>query len=96
MTINSLTIILSVYFVVINIAAAIMTVVDKRRAINDKWRISEKALLLIGFFGGAAGEYLTMKKIHHKTKHGKFMIGLPLEIMMHVVIIALIIAKAAN
>lgn len=45
--------------------------------------------MLLGFFGGALAEYLTMKAIRHKTLHKKFMIGLPLFILIHVAIIAL-------
>ncbi|MDE6767175.1 MAG: DUF1294 domain-containing protein, partial [Eubacterium sp.] len=69
---------------------------DKRKAVKGKWRIPENTLLLIGLIGGAAGEYVMMKKIHHKTQHAKFMIGLPLEFTLHIIIIALIIAKVAN
>lgn len=87
--------ILPVYLTVINIAAIIMTIADKKRAVRGKWRISEFSLMLLGFLGGAAGEFITMKKIHHKTKHAKFMIGLPLEIFFHIVILILIIYKVA-
>jgi DNA polymerase III epsilon subunit-like protein len=31
---------------------------------------------------------LTMKKIRHKTKHKKFMLGLPAEVILHILIIA--------
>lgn len=87
--------ILPVYLTVINIAAIIMTIADKKRAVRGKWRISEFSLMLLGFLGGAAGEFITMKKIHHKTRHAKFMIGLPLEIFFHIVILILIIYKVA-
>lgn len=84
-----------VYLILINIIASIMAISDKKKAQKGKWRIPESSLMLIGLFGGAFGEYITMKKIHHKTKHAKFMIGLPLEIFVHIIIIALIIYKVA-
>ncbi len=83
------------YIILISIVASALAISDKRRAQKNKWRIPESALMLAGLFGGALAEYLTMKKIHHKTKHAKFMVGLPLEIFLHIIIIGLIIYKVA-
>ena len=88
--------ILLVYLVFINFAAVIMTVVDKIKAKQGKWRTPERALFNIALFGGALGEYLTMLLIRHKTKHAKFMIGLPIIIFIHIVAAILIIIKVAN
>ena len=46
--------------------------VDKKRAIEKKWRISEKALLSFSFFGGAVGGYLAMQLVRHKTRRWYF------------------------
>lgn len=83
------------YYISINFIAALMAVSDKRKAQKGKWRISEISLMLIGFAGGAFGELFAMKKIHHKTRHAKFMIGLPIAVFIHTIIIALIFYKAA-
>ncbi|MBO6014242.1 MAG: DUF1294 domain-containing protein [Oscillospiraceae bacterium] len=48
--------------------------IDKRKARTGSWRIPESRLLLLGFFGGAAGALLAMKIFHHKTKHAYFWI----------------------
>lgn len=45
---------------------------DKKLARQHKWRISEKTLLLLGFFGGAMGAVSGMKLFRHKTKHWYF------------------------
>ena len=45
---------------------------DKRKAKNGKWRISEAVLLLLGVLGGALGAFLGMKLFHHKTKRWYF------------------------
>ena len=37
-----------------------------------KWRIPEKALLLLSFLGGAIGGILGMLLFRHKTKHWYF------------------------
>ncbi|MCM1544321.1 MAG: DUF1294 domain-containing protein [Ruminococcus sp.] len=68
---------IAVYLAVISFIAAIATITDKRKAIKNRRRISEKSLIIIGILGGALFEYITMKIIRHKTLHKKFMIGLP-------------------
>lgn len=84
---------LTVYFVLISAVTAIVTVIDKRRAIKQGRRTPESTLLLLGLFGGALSEYIVMKKIHHKTLHKKFMIGLPLIMLLHMAIIIFCIVK---
>ena len=75
------------YFIVISAITAIITVYDKFAAKHlPRMRIPEKVLLITGFMGGAAAEYITMKIIRHKTRHRKFMTGLPVMIILHAVI----------
>lgn len=92
---ETLMIAFSIYFAVVNFIAATLAYIDKKNAVKNKRRIPEKTLLTIGFFGGAAGEYMMMKKIRHKTKHAKFMLGLPLEFILHITIIIFIIYRVA-
>lgn len=76
-----------IWFILISAVSIIMTVYDKWAAKRKKRRVPERTLLSLGFIGGAAAMYLTMKGIRHKTKKKKFMVGLPLEILLHVLII---------
>lgn len=80
-------ILIAVFWVIMSAAAVYVTKADKSYAKKGKRRIPERTLMLIGLFGGAEAMYITMKKIRHKTKHNKFMIGLPLEIVLHVLLI---------
>lgn len=75
------------YAVIINFISSVLTVSDKKRSIKGHFRISEKTLFVSAFLGGALGEYITMRKIHHKTLHKRFMIGLPLIIIVHLALI---------
>ena len=77
--------ILLVYFGVISIITVSITSLDKFFAKRDMRRISEKALLILAFLGGSPAEYLTMKLIRHKTLHRKFMVGLPVMMLLQVV-----------
>ncbi len=57
------------------------------RIINLFWEFFKIGLFTIG---GGAAMYLTMLLIRHKTKHVKFMLGIPLMISLHAVIIYLL------
>ena len=72
---------------IISALAVILTIYDKAAAKSGLWRIPEKVLMLIGFLGGATAMYAVMQLIRHKTKHKKFMIGLPVFIILHIIII---------
>lgn len=72
---------------VISAVSVILTVYDKIAAKTDNRRIAEKTLMLLGLLGGAAAMLITMLIIHHKTRHAKFMIGLPVELILHIGII---------
>ena len=92
---KNIVIILLLYLSLISIVASILAVSDKRKAIKGKRRIPERTLMTVGFLGGATAELITMKLIRHKTKHKKFMIGLPAEILLHIIIITLMVLKVA-
>lgn len=85
-----------IYFTGISILSIILTIADKYKAKKNKWRIPEKALLITGFLGGALCEYITMRLIHHKTLHKKFMIGLPVMIIFHLALIIFIYLKTTQ
>ena len=78
------------YIAIMSFFAAVLTILDKYFAVTHKWRIPESVLLIFGFLGGAAAEYAVMKMIRHKTKHKKFMIGLPVMIAIHLTIIVIL------
>ncbi len=77
----------------INVVAVIICICDKSAAVRGKWRVSEKMLFLISLLGGAPAMYVTMRIIRHKTKHNRFMIGLPLIILVQTAIALLIYTK---
>ena len=72
------------YLAVISIIAIILTVSDKRRAVKLKYRIRESVLLLFSALGGSVAMFITMLMIHHKTRHVKFMLGIPLIIVAQI------------
>ena len=79
---------LLIYLLVINIAAFLMMGIDKRKAVKERWRISEKALFTAAFMGGSIGAMLGMKAFHHKTLHKKFTIGMPAVLILQLALAA--------
>lgn len=77
---------LLIYFCLISMAAVIVTIHDKRAAIRHRRRVPERTLLLLSTLGGSAAMYLTMQCIRHKTKHAKFMVGIPVIILLQVLL----------
>lgn len=65
------------YFVLINLVAVFITKYDKHKARHGGWRVPEKTLLAVAVLGGSLAMWITMYKIHHKTRHHKFTVGLP-------------------
>lgn len=69
---------IQLYGIAISAVAVIATVYDKWAARHNKRRIAERTLFSIAAVGGALAMYAAMKLVRHKTKHKRFMIGLPL------------------
>lgn len=80
---------LIIYFC-FSVLAVCLTVYDKYAAKRKKARIPEKTLFLTALFGGSLAMYITMLVIRHKTKHKRFMIGLPVIALAQAVLLVII------
>ena len=65
------------YLAVMNTLGFALMGLDKKRAAEHQWRISERTLFLVAALGGSVGSWLGMYIFHHKTKHWYFVIGIP-------------------
>ncbi len=74
------------YLAAINLVTFIVYGVDKRKAIRQQWRISEKTLILLAVFGGSIGAAAGMICFHHKTKKMKFRISIPAIFLVQLVL----------
>ncbi|MBC2581898.1 DUF1294 domain-containing protein [Clostridium sp. DJ247] len=79
------------YLLAINIYAAAIMYCDKKRSIKKAWRVPEMKLFLIALLLGSLGIYCGMYLFRHKTKHMKFVIGIPLIFILQVCLILLYI-----
>ena len=75
------------YLIVINIVTFLVYGIDKLKAKQGSWRISEATLLILAVIGGSIGALLGMKVWRHKTMHKKFKYGLPLILIIQIILI---------
>ena len=81
------------YLLIINLLAYILYGTDKRRARRGKYRIPESTLLWMARLGGGIGSWLGIKVFHHKTKHTRFIIAVPLWTILWATAIIYLIIK---
>ena len=81
------------YLAVVSVFAVILTIIDKLRAKFHTWRVPEAVLLGWSLIGGSVAMLFTMLLIRHKTKHAKFMVGIPLIILLQIAVAVVIFFK---
>ena len=75
------------YLAMISLVSAGVTVADKLYAKRPGHRrVPESTLLLYAAFGGSVAMLVTMLLIRHKTRHIKFMLGIPLILLFQAVV----------
>lgn len=79
--------ILLLYLAVISLVSVIVTVADKVRSIKGRWRVPENTLILLSSLGGSLAMLLTMRIIRHKTRHIKFMAGIPIILLFQIILL---------
>ena len=77
---------LSIYLAIINALGLLLMRIDKQRARKQAWRIPERILMTVAAIGGSLGTLIGMHLFRHKTKHLKFMLGVPALLVAHIVI----------
>ena len=65
------------YLTIINAAGFLLMLIDKQKARRGAWRIPEATLIWIAILGGSIGSLIGMYFFRHKTRHLKFVLGIP-------------------
>ena len=81
-----------VYLTAINIIGFVLFGIDKRRAVRHAWRIKESTLFITAIIGGSVGCIIGMQVFRHKTKHMKFVIGMPLILILQIAAVGIVMA----
>jgi len=68
-----------------NLGAFILVMIDKRRARQREWRISERTFFIWALAFGAPGILVGMHVFRHKTRHWSFTIGMPMLCLFNIV-----------
>jgi len=66
---------------------------DKNAAINGRWRVPERTLLVMVFLGGAAGGALGMFTFRHKTRKPQFRLALWAAGILQLVLFILLVTR---
>ncbi len=68
------------YIAIISVISIIVCIYDKKISKKNRveLRAPERTLLLLSALGGSIAMFMTMLLVRHKTKHVKFMLGIPL------------------
>ena len=72
------------YLLIVNAAAFLSMLADKFYARNNLWRIPEATLLLLAVIGGSVGSLIGMYTVRHKTRHWKFILGIPAILIVQI------------
>lgn len=78
------------YLLIVNAVAFLLMLVDKRKAQKKLWRIPESTLLLSAAIGGSIGALAGMYTFRHKTKHVKFILGVPAILVVQMIAVFLL------
>ena len=81
---------LFMYIGVLSVLSIVICTYDKLTSKTGKvsLRIPEASLLALSALGGSAAMLLWMLIIRHKTKHPKFMLGIPVILALQIVLVA--------
>ena len=82
-----------IYLFIMNAAGFLVMTADKLFAQSGAWRVPERSLLGISVFGGSIGVLLAMYTVRHKTKHLKFVIGVPLILTVQIGLVLYLILR---
>ena len=72
------------YLAIISLVSIVVCIHDKKITKKNRveLRIPEKTLLILSALGGGVAMFVTMLLVRHKTKHVKFMLGIPVIILL--------------
>lgn len=77
---------MNIYLILINILGFFLILIDKIKACKKEWRIRENSLIFLAIIGAGPGELISMLMFHHKTKKNKFIILIPIIIIVQIII----------
>ncbi|WP_301670303.1 DUF1294 domain-containing protein [Neisseria benedictiae] len=87
---------LGAYYAILSLYTFALYGIDKRRAVQGKYRIPEYRLLLPALFGGWTGAYLGSRIFRHKTAKKRFVVLFRLTVSGNVLATLILIYSGLN
>jgi uncharacterized membrane protein YsdA (DUF1294 family) len=78
---------IKILLAILNVIGFALIAIDKHKAKKHMWRIPEKTFFLLALLGGCPGVYLGMMLLRHKTRHWKFLLGVPIIFLVQIILI---------
>ena len=88
---SQIPIILACYLLLVNLLAFVLYGIDKRKAKKKRFRIPERTLLWMARIGGGIGSWMGIMSFHHKTKHTKFKVVVPLWTVIWLIVLIVLL-----
>lgn len=78
--------IIILYIVIMNLIGFFVMGADKMKARKHRRRVPERCIFIISVISGSVGVFVGMYLFRHKTRHMKFVIGVPVIIAAQVIV----------
>ena len=85
--------VIAIYLFIINAAGFLVMTADKLFARSKSWRVPEITLLGVAAIGGSIGIWASMYIVRHKTKHIKFVIGVPAILVLQLILVLYLLLR---
>lgn len=82
---------ITAYFLIINLIGFCLMGIDKRKAIKGAFRIPEAILFIVALIGGSIGSIFGMYTFRHKTRHFTFVYGMPIILVLQILLVVLLL-----
>ena len=80
---------ISSYLILMNLIGFALMGIDKHKAIKGAFRIPEATLFVVAIIGGSIGSIFGMYTFRHKTRHKKFVYGMPAVLILQILLVIL-------
>lgn len=81
-----LQIIIYLYIIVMNLIGFLVMGIDKANSRKHRRRVPERRIFLLSILSGSVGVMAGMYIFRHKTRHMKFVIGVPVIIAAQIIV----------
>lgn len=79
------------YLLVMNLIGFAIMGIDKYKAKKRAFRIPEATLFTVAAVGGSIGSIIGMYAFRHKTRHRRFVYGMPLILILQIALLIIIL-----